>query len=282
MLAFLAVPTSARAGVRHATVVAGGPAGARPQVRARSCPAGEIAQSQRLRTTRAVLRRLDGHLVRRRVLAWAWHVTCASAVGPRIGRAGSVYWPTGRPGAYGNVGPGSVADCTVATAADLEQIFAHRSRPADSAPWLAAYAHLLAEQEPGVQPGPDAGLAVGTVLAAWQGPGIAGTRIAAALPLGLGRASIEAALRRDPLYAVLDLPAPVAPGTPALVDTAYVALAQWTTAHPGSGYSAAGPHAAAVVGFDSTDVYLESWGYVQPVTWSWWRTYATTAWAITP
>ncbi len=245
------------------------------------CPSGEVPRVVEERTTTILTSVVGGRRDRRRVVEVARATVCASAFAPTSG-PGTAYWLLGVPGTYGNTGAGAVADCTVAAAADLEQIFTRSPEPLRAGPWIAAYDALLSAQQPGVPPGSAAGLSVASVLAAWQGPGIAGTRIASARPLGLGKASVEHALASGPLYAVVDLPAPAGPRTAPLVDTSYVALTQWTPADPGSSYSSGGLHAAAVVGFDASGVFLESWGYVQPVSWSWWAAYAAQAYVVAP
>jgi hypothetical protein len=245
------------------------------------CALGEVARTVEERTTTVVTSVVGGRLDRRRVVEVVQATVCASAFAP-TSAPGTAYWLHGVPGTYGNTGAGAVADCTVAAAADLEQIFTRSPEPLAPGPWIAAYDALLAAEQPGVSPGPSAGLAVAPVLATWAGPGIAGTRIASARALGLGQASIERALRAGPLYGVVDLPAPTDPGVAPLVDTSYVALTQWTPADPGSSYLSGGLHAVAVVGFDASSVFLESWGYVQPVSWSWWAAHAEQADAITP
>ncbi|MHB1974799.1 MAG: hypothetical protein ACYCR4_11050 [Acidimicrobiales bacterium] len=223
---------------------------------------------------------VGGRVALRRVLVSSTSSTCASEFAPVPEM--STYWAFGVPGSYGNTGAGSVADCTIAAAADLEQIFTASARPLPVAPWMAAYTALLAAEDPGEAPGSSAGLSVSSVLAAWQHGGIAGTKVGAVSPVTLGRSTIEAALERGPLYAVVDLPAPVDPGTSPLVDSSYVALSQWSPGLPGSGYFVAGPHALAVVGFDRSSVFLETWGYIQPVTWSWWAAYASQAFSVVP
>jgi hypothetical protein len=277
-----AVTPARGVGVAHSIALTAGGGGARAIERLASaaCPAGEQVRVVRTRAT--VVRRevVGGRVTLRRVLAWTTSATCASVYAPAPGA--STYWASGTPGSYGNTGTGAVADCTVAAAADLEQIFTHSARPLPAAPWIDAYTAMLAAQDPGQSPGPDAPLAVPAVLATWQSTGIAGTRVAAVSSVALGQSSIEAALRQGPLYAVVDLPAPSDPGTPPLVDASYVALAEWSPGHPGTGYFAPGAHALAVVGFDHSAVLLETWGYVQPVSWSWWATYAMEAFAVHP
>jgi len=192
-----------------------------------------------------------------------------------------IYWVRGNVSSYGNIGPSAVADCTVATAADLEQIFDGKTNPFPTSPWVSAYAALLAAEQPGTAPGPNAGLYINDVLTAWSTTGIAGTRIQAARPISLAKASVERALDRGPLYASFALPAPINDDA-VTVNSDYVAATPWTPTFAGAGYAAGGVHAAAVVGFDSTYVYVESWGYVQPVTWAWWSEFSTAAWAIAP
>ncbi len=182
-------------------------------------------------------------------------------------------------GSVGNAGADAVADCAVAAVADIEQILQGRTTPIDPAPFLAAYAALA--RSAGESPGPSATIPPWLVLRAWHAPGIAGTRIAPALPVAPGRARLEQALAGGPLYAVVDLPRPVS-AAPVWVGTDDVAIRSWTTTSAPSGYLGSGVHVVAVVGYDARYVEVVTWGYVQPISWSLWARLATQVWAITP
>jgi len=191
----------------------------------------------------------------------------------------SVDWGAGMTfGAVGNVGPGAVADCAIAAVADIEQVLARSSAPPDPSPYLAAYDALV--RAAGGVPGPQAGLAPSSVLSAWQGRGIAGTRARTARLASVGRGAVEAALASGPLYAVLDLPTP-ASTAPTWVSANDVAVTAWTPAAPPAGYEGGGAHVVALTGYDSSGVLVATWGFVQPVSWAEWAMMASAAWSIT-
>lgn len=188
-----------------------------------------------------------------------------------------VDWFSGvaRFGTYGDVASdGSLGDCALAAVADILQI-QQRSGPLRPGPFVAEYDTLA--RIDGEPPGAGAGLPVGQVLAAWSSSGIAGT-VEGSAPVGIGQGPLEAALAGGPLYVALALPAP---GTGPVNVVDGVSTAPWTTARAPLGYGGPGGHAAVAAGFDSRYVYLVTWGYVVPVTWAFWETYAEGAWQVT-
>ena len=200
-----------------------------------------------------------------------------------VGYSPVVYWlRSDRIGTYGNVGRGAIPDCAIAAAADLEQIFQRSASPLPARPWVEAYFELLGSVDGNRFGAGPAGLDVSEVLGTWQREGIAGTRIASAIATPLAKSALEAELASGPLYAELDLPRLAWAGSVTYVDGRSIAVQPWSLVAPGSGYSSGGLHAVVVVGFDASYVYVETWGYVQPVTWGWWAHYAVAAWRVTP
>ena len=196
------------------------------------------------------------------------------------GAAAGIDWARGAVfGSVGNVGAHALADCAVAAVADIEQLLQGRTTPIDPAPFLAEYAMLA--RAAGESPGPGAVLPPWLVLRAWHAPGIAGTRIAPAVPVGPGRSSLEHALSGGPLYAVVDLPR-AASAAPVRVGADDLALKAWTAATPPSGYSGGGAHVVAVVGYDAQYVDVVTWGYVQPISWALWAHMVAQVWSVTP
>jgi hypothetical protein len=192
----------------------------------------------------------------------------------------SVDWAAGITfGTIGNVGPHAVADCAIATVADIEQVIKHKATPPDPAPYLAVYRSLARAE--GEAPSSDAGLVPSAVLTRWRTTGIAGSRISSAAPITSTPARIEAALASGPVYAVIDLPAS-ASNAPTWVNSAGVALTAWSAATPPSGYAGGGAHVVAVVGYNASAVLVATWGYVQPISWGEWAALATGAWQVTP
>nr|MDA8292323.1 hypothetical protein [Actinomycetota bacterium] len=192
----------------------------------------------------------------------------------------SVDWAAGMTfGPVANVGPGAVADCTLAAVADVEQVLARETEPIDPTPFVAAYDALA--RAAGEVPGPRSGLRPADVLAAWRAGEIAGTKVRAARLASLDVTTVERALEAGPLYAVLQLPAP-ASTAPTWVDASGVALSAWSRTAPPAGYAQAGPHVVAVVGYDSADVLVATWGFVQPIAWSQWTAMVTAAWSVGP
>ncbi|MCU1495346.1 MAG: hypothetical protein JWO62_3110 [Acidimicrobiaceae bacterium] len=192
----------------------------------------------------------------------------------------AVNWANGITfGTVDNVGPGAVADCTVATVADLEQIFTHSPVPPSPAPYVAAY-EVLARAE-GEVPGTNAGLLPADVLRVWRTSGIAGTRVAVVAATAVGRARLQQALSTGPIYAVVDLPAS-ASSAATWIDDEGIALRSWTSTNAPAGYVGGGPHVVAVVGYNAQYVLLATWGYVQPVSWRLWQKMAAAAWSVRP
>lgn len=202
-----------------------------------------------------------------------------SAPGRSDPQVATVYWAPGQIGTYGNSGPGAVPDCAIATVADLEQIFLGSPRPLDPRPWLAEYWRLLGSAASAITRA-SGGLDVRTVLRAWLTQGIAGSRIMAARPIHLDAVSVEQALAGGPLYGLIDLPEPVGQHAVNYVDAADIAVRPWTDVTPASGYVGSGPHAVAIVGYSDRYLFLETWGYVQPVSWGWWTAHSSAAWSI--
>lgn len=117
------------------------------------------------------------------------------------------------------------------------------------------------------------------VLNYWLRHRIDGYQLAAWGEIGNYRArlAIEQAVIADgAVYAAVTIPAPdmanFAPGSSAL----------WTLASAPKGSHVYGLHAAALVGYDAIGPYLVAWGTVVHVTWAWWDTWATDAYAVIP
>lgn len=179
-------------------------------------------------------------------------------------------------GTYGDVATdGALADCSLSAVADVLQLQRH-SGPLPAAPFVDAYLGLASAD--GLAAGSSVGLPVSQVLGTWASSGIDGS-IETATTVGTDQASMEAALAQGPLYVALSLPAP---GSGAVSVTSDVATDAWTTTAAPVGYDAPADHAAAAAGFDARYVYLVTWGYVQPVTWAFWRVHALGAWLVQP
>jgi hypothetical protein len=155
------------------------------------------------------------------------------------------------------------SDCTLAAAAYLQQTWSNEV--GDNAGGLDPTT-LLNQYEAlsGASPAnPDVDVSTSQLLSQWAGAGIDGSQIDASAQLSgiTNQQSMELAIwQLGGVYAVAgNLPSSdesLAVGTP------------WTV-NNSSGASAGG-HAFAVVGYDSTYVYIVTWGRIQAVTWGWW------------
>lgn len=175
-------------------------------------------------------------------------------------------------GVYGNIG--TEGDCTVAAAADLEQVWAAQAGQPDGRPTtasiLAAYQAII-----GPSANPADGAYTSEVLYYWESQGIGGQRIAGASEIALDPTSLENALAQDgALYGVIDIPAPDyswAMESPAVT---------WSTNEAPPGSPVVNDHAVAIVGYNGIGPLFATWGYVQQVTWAWWSTWGLDAYAI--
>ncbi len=122
--------------------------------------------------------------------------------------------------------------------------------------------------------GVDSGLVEADVLRQWATVGLFGKKIAGYAPVRLGTA-VE--LRQvvafyGAVYAGVRMPS--------------IAMQQfqdgqpWALTGTSADYDLAGGHAVPVVAYGPTELFVVTWGQIQPVTWDWWQTYAEEAWAV--
>lgn len=186
----------------------------------------------------------------------------------------SVSWFRSVPrfGTYGDTSTsGNLGDCAIAAIADILQIQQHHG-PFPSQPFITTYEALV--KNDGEIPSTSTALPVSRVLQIWSSTGIAGSS-EFTTPVGVSRSVVMTALRRAPLYVTLALPSP----DPVSVTVFNgISTSPWVAVRPPKGYLSAGPHAAVAAGFDARYIYLVTWGYVVPVSWTFWHLHATGAW----
>lgn len=184
-----------------------------------------------------------------------------------------VCWASGL--SYPSYGNDYWSDCTFAAAAYLQQTWSNEvgagSGALDPNTVLSEYQSLT-----GATPAnPNVGVSTSQLLSQWSGAGIDGSQIDASAQLAgiTNQTSMELAIwRLGGVYVTAgNLPAsdeslPI--GTP------------WTVAN--STGSSEGGHALAAIGYDSTYVYVVTWGRVQAVTWGWWDAYVSQVVAALP
>ena len=181
-------------------------------------------------------------------------------------------------GTYGNVGQGAVGDCSEATAATYEQLAEHSSHPLASAGYLAEYDKLVAAEDE--TPGP-AGTMPQALFADWETTGVAGTTIAGVTPVALTQSALEHALESGPLFVAVVLPAASSQTLPWVLNSEGIITTPWTSASVTPPYTGgATEHAALAVGFDSSYIYVATWGVVLPVSWSMFESMVNAVWSI--
>jgi hypothetical protein len=220
----------------------------------------------------------------------------ASAVSVSLKRVGSVAkpalspeftptidWAAGRTlGTFDNVGAHAVADCTIAAAADYEQIIQGSRTPLNAGPWLAEYTSLVTSA--GETPGPKSGVFPSALFRAWKRPNQTRTRIATATAIRTAIGTLRAALSSAPVFVTIDL-APAGHNTRSPLDsTTGIVSTPWSSVVTGP----YGPstitesHSALLVGVDVThrEFLLASWGQTYAIPYSFFESMVTAAWVI--
>ncbi|MCU1491665.1 MAG: hypothetical protein JWM85_3070 [Acidimicrobiaceae bacterium] len=180
--------------------------------------------------------------------------------------------PVPRVSSYSLYGNGRWNDCTVAAMGDAEQTWnaqnGYYAGPLDPAPLLSLYRRLSPHND---------GAPVQAALTAWQQAPIDGDRLTASAEVGIGRSAVESALHSGKeVLGVVALDALNALGESYAVGD----MSGWTVANsPGPGL-VANTHAMAIVGFGRSWLYVVIGGYVQPVSWGWWKAYGVDAWSL--
>lgn len=231
------------------------------------------------RRTHLVKVRIHGHWVLQRV-AYQQPATpsCTVVVSPDASLApvapSGDLWPSVQFGLYGNT---AYSDCTLAAVGDLEQIYRGVNAPlvasADDAspaadPFVAEYLNLTGGST-------TAGVAVPSVLNAWQQAPIGGLQISSYATVGLDQSSIQSTLDSGaPVLAWFKLPT--------LDASNYLGFptAPWTTSGVTADTATSGTHVGVIVGADAEYLDIVTWGYVQQVTWQWWNSWALGAWRV--
>jgi hypothetical protein len=195
----------------------------------------------------------------------------------------TIDWTAGRTlGTFDNVGAHAVADCTIAAAADYEQIVQDSRTPLNAGPWLAEYTSLVTSA--GETPGPKTGVFPAALFRAWKRPNQTGTRIATATSIRTAVGTLRAALSSSPVFVTIDL-APAGHNTRSTLDAATgIVSTPWSSAVTGP----YGPstitesHSALLVGVDEThkEFLLASWGQTYAIPYSFFESMVTAAWII--
>lgn len=164
-----------------------------------------------------------------------------------------VNWASGYTlSAYGNT---TVGDCSLAAAATYTQLEEHWLSPIPTGPLLYSYAKLA--------PG-DSGLTIGGLLRAWHKWPLTGVRAAYATALPTSESALAGAISHGPVFLAMALPALLPP-----LQYGANFQAPWGPSSAAWGHPVAG-HDAVAVGYDSTYLYVATWGTVVPIAWSVW------------
>lgn len=177
---------------------------------------------------------------------------------------------------FGSYGNNDLADCALAAAADLQQLF---DVEAGGSGALLSSQEITADFAALGGSGADTGVSVSAVEALWSERGIGGGKIAGMAEMPTVRTDVLAALRSGGgLYAIVNLPLDdnVIPDEP----TSVVPRA-WAPSSRRSISAQSGPsHAVAVVGSWRGGLEIVTWGSVVPVTWAWWNAFAAHVFSI--
>jgi hypothetical protein len=183
---------------------------------------------------------------------------------------------------YDNVGANAIGDCSLAAAADYEQIAQHsRTAPAEG-PWLAEYASLAAAA--GETPGPDVGVDPPTLFQAWESVNQTGTQIASATPISTDVTTLSAALAVAPILVEFDLPVAAKRTLSGTDFKTGIISTPWTSANTGpyGPTTSVEEHTALLVGVDQGhhEFLVLTWGQTYALSYSFFESMVVGAWTI--
>lgn len=165
-----------------------------------------------------------------------------------------------------------LGDCTIAAAAHLQMSWAHEHGsslvvPSDEEVRAAYYA---------MTGGRDSGLVEADVLAVWRTQGLLSDLLMGYAPVNRG----DLATMRDALAVFSGLYVGVQ--MPGVAQEQFEAGEPWHLTGTSADRQIEGGHAVPLLGYDAEGFACVTWGAVQHVTWDWWETYGTEAWALVP